>query len=58
MLRLSQPLRVNYPYMNLVTVHWYKARREDQNTVQSLLAEGPVRTEMANLRKLVEISRR
>uniref|UniRef100_A0A383V8Y6 Beta-glucuronidase C-terminal domain-containing protein n=1 Tax=Tetradesmus obliquus TaxID=3088 RepID=A0A383V8Y6_TETOB len=51
-------LKVNYPYMNLVTVHWYKARREDQNTVQSLLAEGPVRTEMANLRKLVEISRR
>jgi hypothetical protein len=44
--------------MNLATVHWYKARREDQNTVQTLLEEGPVRTEMANLRKLVEISRR
>jgi hypothetical protein len=49
---------VNYPYINLVTVHWYKARREDENTVQSLLDEGPVRTEMANLRRLVEISRR
>ncbi|KAF6257756.1 glycoside hydrolase superfamily [Scenedesmus sp. NREL 46B-D3] len=51
-------LKVNYPYLNLVTVHWYKARREDRNTVQSLLDEGPVRTEMANLRRLVEISRR
>lgn len=50
--------RVNYPYLNMVTVHWYKARKEAYNTVQTLLDEGQVRTEMANLKSLVAISRR
>eukprot|EP00878_Enallax_costatus_P030280 GHUV01032955.1.p1 GENE.GHUV01032955.1~~GHUV01032955.1.p1 ORF type:complete len:160 (+),score=39.49 GHUV01032955.1:1539-2018(+) len=51
-------MQVNYQWMNLATVHWYKATKETPNTVQTLLDEGPIRSEMANLRKLVEISRK
>lgn len=50
--------RVNYQWMNLVTVHWYKATKETPNTVTTLLDEGPIRDEMANLQKLVAISRK
>jgi hypothetical protein len=50
--------RFNNFWLNLVTVHWYKATRETSSTVENLLDEGPLRTDMENLRQLVEVSSR
>jgi hypothetical protein len=50
--------RVNYRWMNLVTVHWYHATREAQASPEGLLAEAPLQRDMANLRRLVDTSRR
>jgi len=39
-------------------VHWYKATSEKENTPTTLLAEGQIRSEMENLKKIVEVSNR
>lgn len=44
--------------MSLTTVHWYKATRENGDSVDTLLDEEPLRTDMANLKQLVDISNR
>ncbi len=44
--------------MGLVTIHWYKATKETYNTAATLLDEGPIRKEMDNLKKLVQVGRR
>lgn len=41
-----------------MTVHWYKSAREKGDTVQTLLEEYPLRTEMANLKQLVDVSKK
>lgn len=41
-----------------MTVHWYKAARENGDTVDTLLEEYPLRTGMDNLKQLVEVSKR
>jgi hypothetical protein len=41
-----------------MTVHWYKAARESGDTVHTLLEEYPLRTEMTNLKKLVDVSKK
>jgi len=43
-------------WVDLATVHWYKATSEQGGTAESLLDEGPVREEMANLRELVRVA--
>lgn len=42
-------------WVNLVTLHWYKATREAPNTAVSLLDEAPLRREMDHLRRLVQV---
>lgn len=37
-------------------MHWYKAQKEAPNTPASLLDEAPIRTEMDNLRQLVQVA--
>jgi hypothetical protein len=44
--------------LNLTTLHWYKATRENGDTVQALLDEAPLRSEMANLKQLVDVSKK
>jgi len=39
----------------MTTVHWYKDTKETYNTAVSLLDEAPIRREMDNLKKLVEV---
>lgn len=41
-----------------MTVHWYKGARESGDTVYTLLDEYPLRTEMANLKQLVDVSKK
>lgn len=43
-------------FVNLTTVHWYKATKETYNTPTTLLEEPPIRKEMDNLRALVQTS--
>lgn len=43
-------------YLELVTVHWYKAQKEAYNTPVTLLEEAPIRKEMDNLRALVGVA--
>jgi hypothetical protein len=50
--------RPNWRWIALNTVHWYKATRESGGTVQTLLEEYPLTTEMANLKKLVDVSKK
>lgn len=38
-------------------MHWYKAAREQGDTVHTLLEESPLRSEMANLKALVDVSK-
>lgn len=45
--------RVNYRWLSMVTVHWYKDRSETFNTAQSLLDEPQMRRDAASLEKLV-----
>jgi hypothetical protein len=42
----------------MTSVHWYKATAETPNTAATLLDEGPIRSEMANLKELVKVSNR
>jgi hypothetical protein len=39
----------------MTTVHWYKDTKEAPNTATTLLDEAPVRREMDNLKRLVEV---
>lgn len=50
-------LQVNSKYVGLVTVHWYKAKKETPNTPTTLLEEAPMRKEADNLKELVRVSR-
>jgi hypothetical protein len=50
--------RPNWRWLNLTTLHWYKATRENGDTVQTLLDEAPLRSEMANLKQLVDVSKK
>eukprot|EP00878_Enallax_costatus_P009834 GHUV01010268.1.p1 GENE.GHUV01010268.1~~GHUV01010268.1.p1 ORF type:complete len:631 (+),score=180.97 GHUV01010268.1:56-1948(+) len=43
-------------FVNLTTLHWYKATKESYNTPTTLLEEAPIRQEMNNLRALVQTS--
>lgn len=43
-------------FVNLTTVHWYKATKETYNTPTTLLEEAPIRKEMDNLRAIVQTS--
>jgi hypothetical protein len=52
------PRRVNYRWVGLLTVHWYKATREAGNSLHSLLDEAPLKTEMGNLAQLVAVARK
>lgn len=45
-------------WVELTSVHWYKATAETYNTAATLLDEEPIRREMANLRELVRVSNR
>jgi len=47
---------MNSKFLDLVTVHWYKATKESYNTPVTLLDEAPIRKEMDNLRALVQTS--
>lgn len=49
--------RPNWRWLGLTTVHWYKAAREQGDTVHTLLEESPLRSEMANLKNLVDVSK-
>jgi hypothetical protein len=42
----------------MTSVHWYKATAEKDTTPASLLDEAPIRAEMDNLKKIVEVSNR
>lgn len=48
-------LQATGKWLNMATVHWYKAAKEAPNTAQSLLDEAPLRREMDNLRQLVQV---
>lgn len=50
--------RPNWRWLGLTTVHWYKAAREQGDTVETLLEEAPLRSEMANLKALVDVSKK
>lgn len=43
-------------WVDLATVHWYKATSETDNTAETLMDEAPVREEMKNFRELVKIA--
>lgn len=43
-------------WIDLATVHWYKATSQEDNTAESLMDEGPVRREMQNFRELVRVA--
>jgi len=47
---------MNSKFLEMVTVHWYKATKESYNTPVTLLDEAPIRKEMDNLRALVQTS--
>jgi hypothetical protein len=49
-------LNVNAAYVGLVTLHWYKATMETENDATTLLDDGPVKKEMANLKALVGVA--
>ncbi len=49
---------VNQGKAKFTSVHWYKATKETFNTAQSLLDEGPIRSDVANMRNLVQMSNR
>eukprot|EP00878_Enallax_costatus_P015471 GHUV01016205.1.p1 GENE.GHUV01016205.1~~GHUV01016205.1.p1 ORF type:complete len:352 (+),score=61.74 GHUV01016205.1:183-1238(+) len=49
-------LRTNGKYVLFTSVHWYKATSETYNTAVTLLDEDPIRQEMTNLKKIVEVS--
>lgn len=51
------PRSAGQKWLNLTTVHWYKATRETYNTASTLLDEEPIKKEMANLRELVKVRR-
>lgn len=42
----------------MTSVHWYKTTSEKETTPEMLLEEGQIRTEMENLKKIVEVSNR
>ncbi|KIY91271.1 hypothetical protein MNEG_16693 [Monoraphidium neglectum] len=44
-------------WVDMTTVHWYKATKETYNTATTLLDESPIRKEMANLKELVKVGR-
>lgn len=48
--------RTNGKYVLFTSVHWYKATSETFNTAVTLLDEDPIRQEMTNFKKIVEIS--
>jgi hypothetical protein len=43
-------------WIDLATVHWYKATSQEFNTAETLMDEAPVRREMQNFRELVKIA--
>jgi hypothetical protein len=55
---LAYICRPNWRWLNLTTLHWYKATREKGDTVQTLLDEYPLRSEMTNLKQLVDVSKK
>jgi hypothetical protein len=62
MWRLHVPLfgvcRTNAKWVEMTSVHWYKATAEKDTTAASLLEEDQIRSEMENFRKIVEVSNR
>lgn len=50
--------RTNARWVEMTSVHWYKATSEKDNTPTTLLEEGQIRSEMENLKKIVEVSNR
>lgn len=50
--------RTNAKWVEMTSVHWYKATAEKETTAVSLLEEDQIRAEMDNFRKIVEVSNR
>lgn len=50
--------RTNAKWVEMTSVHWYKATAEKETTAASLLEEGQIRSEMENFKKIVEVSNR
>lgn len=50
--------RTNGRYVEMTSVHWYKATSETFHTAESLLDEDPIRKEMDNLKTIVNVSNR
>jgi diaminopimelate decarboxylase len=48
--------RTNGKWVEMTSVHWYKATSETYNTPVTLLDEDPIRREMANLKEIVRVS--
>jgi diaminopimelate decarboxylase len=51
-------LRTNAKWVEMMSVHWYKATAEKDNTPVTLLDEDQIRSEMENFKKIVEVSNR
>ncbi len=49
--------RQNYKFLNLVSVHWYKATSETTFTVNTLMAEEQLRDEMEHLKELIAVAK-
>jgi hypothetical protein len=49
-------LRAAARWVGVTTVHWYTATKEAGTTAEALLDEAPLRREMDNLKRLVEVS--
>jgi diaminopimelate decarboxylase len=50
--------RTNAKWVEMTSVHWYKATAEKDNTPATLLDEDQIRSEMENFKKIVEVSNR
>ncbi|WIA23785.1 hypothetical protein OEZ85_013468 [Tetradesmus obliquus] len=49
-------LKTNGKWVEMTSVHWYKATSETFNTPVTLLDEVPIRKEMTNLKEIVRVS--
>lgn len=54
----AMPCRTNAKWVEMTSVHWYKATAEKDNTPATLLEEDQIRSEMENFKKIVEVSNR
>ena len=51
------PCRQNSQYLNMVTIHWYRAQAQSNISPWFMLEEGPIEKDMGQLRELVKVGR-